>query len=976
MDQFIRDFHVENYNTYELEADNYAILDKNNISNGNLSIFHTNIRSIAKNFDELQVFLSQFNESFDIIVLTETWKIIDINLYQITNYEVISNENQFNQNDGIIMYIKKNLNFSSISVKISEVNALEVKIKINKQMVNVLGIYRPPSTCPLSFIDHLSMLLRNKNSEYNILIGDINIDILSENIDYSTEYLNVMSENGFYSLINKYTRVNATSKSCIDHIFLKARTEHNDNIYAAVIKSNITDHYPVVTIIKNIGTKPNNVNYKIIHKIDDVKLNNLLKYENWIDLYESIDTENSTKLFIETFKQHVTNSTRTIKIKETIKRKPWITNGIILSMRVRDKLYQEYIKNPSNELKKQKYTTYRNKINSLVKTIKNKYFQNKIEKNSKSSKHIWDTVNESLNGNQKIKKPINSITVDNQDIYNKLEIANSFNKYFTEVGETLANKIHQPTNNDNDYITIENTTPNSMFLSPTNCEEIKNIITNLKNGKSPGIDQISNELLKKCVDHIIEPLTYIINQCILSGQVPSYFKTAIIKPIFKNGDHSKMSNYRPISLVSALAKIFEKIIKARLCNYLAKHQIIHNMQFGFRENKSTQDAITALTSKIYNAMDHSKPAICVFVDLAKAFDTVSHKLLLEKLEKLGIRGNTLQLFRNYLTNRKQMVMIDDIMSNEKTVIYGVPQGTVLGPVLFTIYINDLLTLSTESNIISYADDTAIFFEGDNWQELRQVASTDLKKIKKWFDKNLLTLNWDKTKYLTFTSYKKYLPEFDTIPIDDREIYSTTSIKYLGITIDSHLRWDIQIQNIIHKIRHLSYKFKILKSFLNIKQLKIIYYALVESILQYGIIAWGGVKKSYLMPLEILQKRIMKIMFNKITRFPSDELYHETKILDIRQIYSKIILVYLYKNKNNLRHLDHSYCTRRKHNELIKTDMAKKDIGRRYFIYQGQRLYNELPINIRDSKSIAIFKKLINKWLREQERSRINAILNL
>lgn len=249
---------------------------------------------------------------------------------------------------------------------------------------------------------------------------------------------------------------------------------------------------------------------------------------------------------------------------------------------------------------------------------------------------------------------------------------------------------------------------------------------------------------------------------------------------------------------------------------------------------------------IYKFVDSGKPVLCVFFD---------HSQLLEELDRAGIRGVALELFSSYLKDRKQVVKIKDKISHENTISHGIPQGTVLGPILFNLYINSLFTMQTTGEIISFTDDTAVLYSSDSWQNLKNVVQNDFKNIADWFHSKLLTINFDKTHFLPFSSYKNGLPEFDKLLISNQiEINITDKIKYLGVLIDSHLRWEHQVSNICKIIRCLLPKFKFLRTIMNYTHLRTIYYSLVQSRVQYGIFSWGEVTYSHLKQLDVLQKK--------------------------------------------------------------------------------------------------------------------------
>lgn len=968
MDQFIRDYDNKLIETLELDnVDQFNDTFKENDLSKSFSIYHNNIRSIQKNFDQFEVYMTQFHKNFNCIVLTETWNIADKDFFRLEGYEIIESVNKINQNDGIAIYIRKDFtDYEYKNIKIGITNAINLEIKINKYKINILAIYRSPSTSEYDFVDNLSELLNtyNFNSfDHFFIIGDINIDINGNrgNLDYAGEYLNLLSEKGFISLINKNTRVTDTSATCIDHIFLKSRScTSTESVISAIIKTNITDHYSVISKIsyKEISNYTKQHFDESYKKINNEKLIQLLSSVSWDMVYSCLDPNEAFDKFFIIFSNCISKSTQFIKLNPIKRKKPWITQGLVISIKNRDKLFQKHLRHPQNEQFKLEYITHRNKLNCLIKKAKYSYFKSKIDCNKNCAKTLWNVVKDFSNNYKNEDKNIDKIITENEDeVIDPEEIGNKFNIYFSQIGEKLASKIVQePMVNE-----IVNF-PHSMYINYTNVAEIKQIVLELKNNKAPGPDGIKNELLKSTIDIIVEPLCFIINKCIECGKFPTHFKKATIRPVFKGGSKTDVSNYRPISLTSSFAKLFEKIIKLRLVDYLNKNKVLSNMQFGFQKDLSTQDAIAKVTSIIYDAIDSKRACLGVFVDLAKAFDTVSHGLLLEKLENLGIRGNVLKLFKSFLEERKQKVEIKNVLSKEQTVTCGVPQGTVLGPVLFTIYLNSLFTLNSSGTIISFADDTVILYTGHTWDEVRHLAERGLKKIFDWFNANLLTVNVNKTKIIPFTSYEKYLPDYSTISVNNLLISLTRSIKYLGVFIDSYLRWNIHVNNIITKIRGLMFKFYQCRQILPLSHLKILYYAFIESIMQYGIIGWGGVRKTYLIPLEIIQKKILKIIYFKSFRYPTEQLFSELNILNLRQLYAKSILLFLFRNKQYVIRINHEHNTREQDAAHLTIPRTHKSIGQRYFVYFGPKLLNILPISLINIKTKHLFKKKLKAWI--------------
>lgn len=976
MDPYIKEYENEPIKSYHFNN----VLHLNTAcktAQYNFNIFHINIRSISKNIDELSVFLSQFYTEFEMIILTETFQIHDKNIFNIKGYNMLYNEGNLNKNDGVVVFIKASLNYSYDIINIGEVKAIKVTvIKENKKII-ITSVYRSPTTSiklfNLGLLAYLKIIEKN---DMHIITGDMNIDILSSS-DHVEEYKNILNSYGLISYINDYTR--PQSKTCLDHFFINSRIHKNENdIKPIIFEQNITDHYPIIILCrinsyKNRSRNDNQTDTKIHKKfINYDNLRSDLREEYWSDIYEQDDVDLVANKFINKLKYYIYKNTRTITIKnKNKKRKEWITQGLIKSTITKNEMYKKLSENPNNKLLETQYKTYRNKLTQLIKNAKTKYYGSIISKNKNVSKNLWNCVNNICN-KHKPRTIIDQIKLtDGTIVSNKVDISNKFNEHYSDLGENYAKKITAPDKFTENNKILENT----MYLYPTNETEVIKVIRQLKPKKSPGDDGIRSETLKEISSEIVSPVMYLINKCFDTGRFPELLKIGMIKPLHKGGDKLEIINYRPISLISNVAKIIEKIIKCRLINFLNKYKLISDHQYGFREGKSTEDAIHYLTSYIYNNLDKKTPTLCVFIDLAKAFDTVCHRKLLEKLECYGIRGNTFNLIKSYLSDRKQHVNIDDTISSFRQVKYGVPQGTVLGPVLFTIYINSLLSFSTTGTILSFADDTAILYEADSWHNLKEKVEKDLKQIKHWFQYNKLTLNCEKTKYLPFTSYSNHLPNMGSLIIDsETQIPEATSMKYLGIVIDRHLRWDLQIQNIIKKLRGLLPRFKYLKGILNETHLRTIYYALVQSQLSYGIVGWGGVSDIYLENLNVIQKWILKIIYGKCFTYSSDDLFLESKLLDVRQLFCFNTIMNIFKHKIPVEHITHNYQTRHKQNNS-NVPRCEKTIGQRHCNYLGPKLYNMLPNEFKNIDSLNLFKSKIKKWLLTTPRNIFHKIIN-
>ena len=364
---------------------------------------------------------------------------------------------------------------------------------------------------------------------------------------------------------------------------------------------------------------------------------------------------------------------------------------------------------------------------------------------------------------------------------------NKFNDYFVNIGSTLAVQIPTSGPSFKRYLLKANT--ESIFLTPTDEQEIRKIILDTRNS-APGHDEITSKVIiditsKPIIDILTTPLTYITNLSFTEGVFPSELKIAQVLPLYKSNDTMLFNNYRPISLLPYFSKLFERLMYNRLINFIEKHKLLYQYQFGFRRNHSTFKALVILLENITTALDNTEFAVCILIDFRKAFDTVEHSILLDKLYHYGIRGNALQWFNSYLTNRYQYVKYNNTPSDMKKITCGVPQGSILGPLLFLLYINDIASVSNILSSILFADDTTLFCSSKNLQELTAIVNNELGNIMQWLNANKLSLNIDKTNFMLFRPKGKN--EFClSIHICGTNIIEVDSAKFLGIVIDNRL----------------------------------------------------------------------------------------------------------------------------------------------------------------------------------------------
>lgn len=903
-----------------------------------------NIRSINKNYDDFMVLLSRIKHTMDLIVFTECWISDNYVPNQLVGYNVHCTKNNINQNDGVVVYYRNNLaNVSCHEPKTNDSNCVIIKLG---QQLAVIAIYRPPSLLNvISFIEFLDSILLSLKAYPNIILtGDINIDITDGNTDRrSDEYLTLLASHGLLPGHKIATR----NKTCLDHCMIKTKTPAINLILPATI----TDHSPVVAHL-NIKRKPKNTSTRTYSYINYDGVCKDLSQIVWSNVLDLTDVEKATEIFMSIIQLIIQKHTVVKKIpRSRANIKPWITAGLIKCMKKRDRLHLKNKKNPDNTDIKNTYIKYRNTCNKILKKLKRAYERSEINKCSNDSKKTWETIKRICNFPTKVNHAENLLKLQT-DYTDSL---NMVNDYFVNVGYELANKTLTALKQTEAELALKNKNNSALAsfgLLNVDQSEICAIVRNLRNNSAPGWDKASGKLFKIIYPYIAEPLTIICQASFENGIFPKQLKKSIICPIHKGGDENSITNYRPISLLPTLSKILEKLMNNRLKKYLETKQLLSINQFGFRDRRNTEDAVLEVTEHIRLNLDKGKKTVGVFLDLAKAFDTVSIPILLVKLEAVGVRGVALHWFKSYLTDRKQRIKVGEFLSDDAEIQFGVPQGSILGPTLFLVYINDLCNLDLENGkVVTYADDTVLLFTAKSWNEAELTTNKGLNTVSWWLRQNLLSINVAKTKYVTFTITNSTQPKQPlqlkmhaaTCTEADNcvcaNLCSTSTIKYLGVLLDRHLSWQEHTKNLSGRTRKLIYIFKQLRHVLNVKTLRMVYVALAQSILSYCITVWGSASQTHLIALERSQRALLKVMSFKPRRFPTHELYKISSVLTVRQLFVKATVM----RQHALLDADiiNDRSKKRRKDNVFKTISARTKIGAKSFKCIGPTLYNRI-----------------------------------
>lgn len=582
-------------------------------------------------------------------------------------------------------------------------------------------------------------------------------------------------------------------------------------------------------------------------------------------------------------------------------------------------------------------------------------------------KKTWKEINKILHKN-KARDTILCVTSEKGIESNPYKIANEFNDFYTTIATKLVTKIKT---NKSFGEFLDPKQQNSMFISPVTIDEIELCIKELDSKKASDIYGMSAKFLKIMTSEISEPLCMIFNESFSKGIFPDHMKLAMILPFYKGGSKLEVSNYRPVSVLPIISKILEKLMLQRLTSFMEKNKIIYEHQFGFQKNKSTTLAVVDLYTKIVDTLDKGNYACSVFLDFAKAFDTVNHKILVSKLENYGIRGTVKQWFESYLNNRKQTVKIGNTFSDEKQITCGVPQGSILGPILFLLYINDIKNSAKQIQFFLFADDTSTYLTHKNIEELEKIYNKELKKVKNWLDANKLSLNVSKSNMILFKKNRTKTNQKLTIKIMDEEIKEKEYTKYLGILIDNKLTWKQHINHVNLKVtKGLAILYK-LRNYVSEQILRMLYFSFIQPHIDYGLLIWGNATTTNLKPIKKKIEKAVRIISFKNKQSPTEPLFDKLRIFSFEKQRILNIAKFMWKVANNetpntiaslfsKRHRVYGDNNYKYYIPTINTDLMKRNI-----IYQGPVIWNTIPSEIKNKKNIFSFKNAFRKHMRLQ-----------
>ena len=934
-----------------------------------LVIEHINSQSLLSSINEITLLLKE--QSIDILCISETWLLPHTpdNFVSIPHYNLFRKDS--GRGGGVCIYVKESLRVNTLSLNLpiqsdieaisqSDIEDIFLSVQFENHPAIIIGcMYRHPKANITSF-DYINNILQSLciSKKSFFVLGDLNDNMLLPGNNLNK----IFSNNKLTQIIDKPTRITSTSSTLLDVIIT-----NNPSIIIShdVIPTTISDHERISVKVNIIKPRRNRI-VKTFRHLGNYSVDNFCsllinKSEQFDNILRTDDVETQVKIFNETFTECLDNVAPYITKEIRRPFAPWFNDHVHQTI-INKNNVRTYLKKDRHNVQLQnEFKDQKKLVKSCITTAKKEYYLKQFNENRGNIKGTWNIIKEIIPN----KKRSNVNKFDNT-----IEKANEFNNFFANVGKNTFNNAQEMLNNLNlPQHQIPDGYDDFQFRpEPVDVNTIILVIKHLNNTRSTGVDNISLKYIRDGLFSIAYYITCIINTSLVTGIVPTVWKHALVIPLHKEGDVNDVNNYRPISKLPILSKVLEKIVTMQLVNYLESNNLLSNSQHGFRPRLSTETALSTITDTIYNNMDNRKISLLTLCDLSKAFDSVNHNLLIKKCGKLGISSFW---FNNYLSNRTQAVQLNNLTSDKEEVNFGVPQGSNSGPVLFTIYVNDLKDNLNDGTIIQYADDTQ-FLHSDslnNLQLLINRTETSLREIQIYFLKNGLMLNPHKTQCIFIGNQQliSKIPSQTVIRLNETIINPSISVKNLGLHIDRYMLFDHHINEIHRKVMGILIYINRISSHIDKSSRIIAVQSLALNIIYYCIMIWGTTNNSLKIKMQRLQNFAARVAVGGLRKYDHvSPAFEELNWLKIDQKHEFLALCHIYKTLNNyypewlnsLRRVkDVTRGNTRQENDL-HIARYNTNTGARSLKIHGPLLWNNLPTSLVNTNTLTSFKHLL------------------
>lgn len=928
-----------------------------------------NIASLNKHKDDLLNYLQNYNPL--ILCLTETCvndEFADDEL-NIRGYCMERCNSCSRHTGGVIVYVKNSLKISNIKKYCIDMNFWILSLNISHKHIkySIAVLYRSPSGNLSVFFENFSNWVEEFvqiNGKHTIIIaGDFNIQYNRDNYE-KNRLQKLIQNNGMKQLVNEFTRIVKDSSSIIDLVI-----SNNFHLLPYTEKNYIiTDHH-ILHIEMGKG-KEETETIKIRSKIKYDEITQILIEKEWGYSYSNVDVV--TGIFLENIAASldIVSPMRIINVKTSGKK--WFDDECKLAIRERNNNYKRFALTGA-DVDWVNFKRARNRAVKVINNAKTNFFVKFIDDNKRNPKLMWKHLKEIIS--PKTSKPIESLNCGGIIYNDTTTIVNVLNQYFVNSIEEIINSIDSSdTNMDEILRTLPNQTSNISKFEPLKIQELYNIVKTQR--KKYSIDGIGLEIITNLFHIIGYPLLNLINLSLSKGQVPTMFKTSLIVPIPKINNTNLAEELRPVNMLPFCNKILELAVYNQIIQYINNNNILSPYQSGFREHHSCESTLQLVMSDIKEALDKPGVGVCaVFIDMKRAFETLDRQILLAKLRRYGFSGTVLSWISSYLTNRYQVTSLNKITSDTQLNNWGVPQGSVLGPLLFLVYINDMGSVLHKCKIHLFADDTLIYYYGDNFTDILFTLNIELDELFQRFRMNKLKVNESKSKYLFIGNnylYEKFISSGLQVKINNQNIELVQEIKYLGFIIDRQLKFDKHIDYIAKKIGKKVGFLRRISSSLSIFSRLTVYNTLILPHFSYcSTLIYTG--SSNLSRLQILQNKAMRVILGCRRDTSIKSMLTTLNWFNVKKYFFCQTMIFIYKIINNLlpNYLKikltpvsntHNINTRNATSCNFYVNRTQKSSSSKSLFFKGVIEFNSLPREIKDCRSLNIFKKKLKAYV--------------
>lgn len=942
---------------------------------GQIYVF-LNVRSLYCHLNELQIDFE--NTKFILLGLCETWLTNNMpdSMINLRGYIPVRLDREvLKKGGGVMFYVRHDITWQLLerNGRISNNNIEILTIVLSRKFQSKLYVsivYIPPkSNLNNAFIDLDSVANEIGNNDW-IIGGDFNIDLTKTSGNNASKLKsNFTYKFSLKQLVTTPTRISASSASLIDHLYV---SNNEDIASSGVITYGLSDHNLTYICIKKM------ISDSLVRETFSCRnmkyysrdlLNQNLREINWDKFYLMQDPNLMWAFMYNSYLAAAEATAPTCTLKDVKPKKSWVTADLLTLIRERD----EHKAKADSLNGNQHFETFkrtRNKVRRLVYKAKRDFIKTRINNAGKDSKKYWSELKEILpTGKRKSNDRLHiDLQTENRDSLTSTQIPDYTNNFFVSVGKKLADKITTDNKEYRENISQCNPLQNNMLASwdPIREAELELLVRDININKSSNIKDISTRIIKDCFLLTIKQTAFLFNQICNVSIFPTAWKEALVVPLFKGGNKLLISNYRPISLLPVIAKLLEKLLHKRLYSFLADSNFFSNCQCGFRPLLGVENSIDKLLQYTYNSFNGNKFVLTIFYDLCKAFDTIDHGLLLDKLKGAGLSSKPLKLMTDYLSNRSQRCIVNNIISNSNKIICGVPQGSTLGPLLFIIYINDMVNYIKNVEISLYADDTAFYLASNNISHLNSELSIAAMKFKEWCDLNKLTVNYNKSKVLLLSSHTakktKLIRSQINVNIHGFSLSVVKEYKYLGFILDERLLYHDHLEMIKHKISQRKYLLKKIRWSIGFRDALLLYKSSILPFIDLGCIFYVACDKARQQSLQTLQNRCLRAIIGRKLWSNTTDAHTLCKLQTVGQRQKLFLLKFghklSFKPSNLVRHQARTLRSARK--TLLHKVRPNNSKYEKSYINLSITYWNMLPEDMKKIRDVQKFRTRICK----------------